>query len=99
MKVYLSHVDFKLPVESPVRIALQLIEIISQMLSRDMGGNTVTVTEVKDTDQDKQGGKYREGSLHFQLWSLIIFMRQAKGIKREKNQVLKGMGIRKELSQ
>lgn len=60
MKVYLGHVDFKLSVESSVRIVLQLMEIINQMLNRDMEDNIVIVIEVKDTDQDKQGKNYRE---------------------------------------
>lgn len=59
-KLHLKHVDFKLPVEFPVRIVLQLIEIINQKLSRDMeDNNIVIVTEVKDMGQDKQGRKYK----------------------------------------
>lgn len=54
-KLYLRHGDFKLAVESAVRIVLQLIKNINQKLSREMeDNNVVTVAEVKDMDKDKQ---------------------------------------------
>lgn len=50
-KLYLGHVDFKFPVESPIRNVLYSIKYISQKPSRVMKGNNVaTIADVKDKD-------------------------------------------------
>lgn len=55
MKLYLGHVDFKLPVESPIRNVLCAIKYVSQKPSRVMKDNNVaTIADVKDKDQEKQ---------------------------------------------
>lgn len=54
MKLYLRHIDFKQPVESPTRIVLQLIKNISQKLSVKMEDDSpVILAEVKDMDYNK----------------------------------------------
>lgn len=54
MKLYLGHVDFKFPVESPIRNVLYAIKYIRQKPSRVMKDkNVATIADVKDKDQDK----------------------------------------------
>lgn len=51
MKLYLGHVDFKFPVESPIRNVLSAIKYVSQKPSRVMKDNNVaTIADVKDKD-------------------------------------------------
>ena len=51
MKLYLGHVDFKFPVESPIRNVLYAIKDIRQKPSRVMKGkNVATIADVKDKD-------------------------------------------------
>lgn len=54
MKLYLRHIDFKQPVESPTRIVLSLIKNISQKLPVKMeNDNIVILAEVKDMGYNK----------------------------------------------
>ena len=54
MNLYLGHVDFKFPVESPIRNVLYAIKDIRQKPSRVMKDkNVATIADVKDKDQDK----------------------------------------------
>lgn len=102
-KLYLGHVDFKLPVESPIRIVLQLIKNICQKLSREVEDNNVVIAAVvKDMDQDKQEESVnhiekvkKAYAFNCEAYKYLPYIhRESKGRKREKkgeSQVVKGM--------
>lgn len=82
MKLYLRHINFKQPMESPTRMVLQIIKNVNQKLSVKMeNDNIVILAEVKDMDYNKweESTEKKKGEgLHFHLWSLQMFMRQQR---------------------